>query len=152
MLARKAFLGAFLCTGLIGLALAQAPDTFSVRLSWVPISLAEQNAVGGEGSATANLSRSRLSIEGSFSGLPSAATRAVLHRGVATGASGPAIADLEVTQGMEGTISGEVSLDRDEREALLAGHLYIRLHAEVGVPPDHAVLRGWLLAETATTR
>lgn len=126
-------------------ALAQDANVFGVRLDWVPISGAERNDVSGSGSATARLSRSRLSIEGCFEGLPAEATQASLHQGVATGARGPAIAELEVTHAASGTISGTVDLTREQREALVAGHLYIQIHAARGVAPDNAVLWGWLL-------
>jgi hypothetical protein len=126
-------------------ALAQGSGTFTARLDWVPIGGAERNDVAGHGSATATLARSRLSISGAFEGLPAAATRASLHQGVATGARGPAIAELEITKGADGTFSGNVELTRDQRAALLAGHVYIQLHAERGVAPDNAVLWGWLL-------
>jgi len=79
---------AFVATGIAGTSLAQAPDAFTVKLTWVPISLAEQRLVSGEGSATASLSRGRLSINGAFSGLPVAATAARVHQGAATGARG----------------------------------------------------------------
>jgi CHRD domain len=131
---------------LVGLVSAQTPDTFTTRLSWVPISGAERNDVSGRGSATATLSGSKLSITGTFENLPAPATLATLRQGVATGAHGPVIAELRVTSGADGTLSGEVALDDDERAALLAGELYVQLHAERGVPPDNAVLRGWLLA------
>lgn len=134
-------------TTIAGLAVAQSPDAFSARLSWVPIRLSEQSLVGGQGSATAALSRSHLSIAGSFEGLPAAAAAARLHQGVATGASGPAIAELDVTRATSGTLSGEVDLDGEQRAALLAGQLYIQLYAEPGVPPDNAVLRGWLFGQ-----
>jgi hypothetical protein len=137
---------------LAGHALAQGSGTLSARLGWVPISLAQQAEVGGQGTVTASLTGSRLSIAGTFDGLPAAATAARLHSGVATGAGGPAIADLEVTHATSGTLSGDVELDRDARAALLAGHLYIQLHAERGVPPDNAVLRGWLLGERSASR
>jgi hypothetical protein len=77
--------------------------------------------------------------------LPAAATRATVHRGVATGARGPEIAELTVTKNPDGTFSGSVELDREQRAALLAGHLYIQLHSERGVAPDGATLWGWLL-------
>jgi hypothetical protein len=125
--------------------LAQDSGTFHARLDWVPISGAERNDVAGSGSITATLARSRLSITGCFEGLPAAATRASLHLGVATGARGPAIAELTIAKATSGTLSGEVALDRDQRDALLAGHAYIQLHAERGVAPDNAVLWGWLL-------
>ena len=139
---------AVLMVGLIAtaaLALAQEPSTFHARLDWVPISGAERNDVGGNGSVTATLSRSRLSIAGCFEGLPAPATRASLHQGVATGARGPAIAELTIAKSAGGTLSGDVALSREQRDALLAGHLYIQLHAERGVAPDNAVLWGWLL-------
>jgi CHRD domain len=134
---------------LASVTLAQTPDTFTARLSWVPISRAEQALVGGEGEAVAMLSRRRLTISGSFEGLPTPATAARLHRGAATGARGPAIAELDVAGGADGTITGVVELDRADVAALVAGQLYIQLYAEHGVPPDDAVLRGWLLAPKA---
>ena len=127
-------------------ALAQNSATFNARLDWVPISGSERNDVAGSGSVTATLSRSRLSIAGCFAGLPAIATRASLHRGVATGARGPAIVEINITNSRDGTLSGDVTLDEEQRDALLAGHLYIQLHAERGVAPDNAVLWGWLLA------
>lgn len=126
-------------------ALAQDSDTFTARLDWVPISGSERNDVAGTAWATATLSRSTLSITGCFEGLLAAATHASLHQGVATGARGPAIAKLQITSGADGTVTGEVALSREQRDALLAGHLYIQLHAGRGVAPDNAVLWGWLL-------
>jgi hypothetical protein len=145
---RRDAIGLALTLGLIAttsVVLAQEAETFAARLDWVPISGSERNDVAGSGSATATLSRSRLSITGCFARLPAAATRASLHQGVATGARGPAIAELTITSGADGTLAGEVDLSREQREALLAGHLYIQLHAERGVAPDNAVLWGWLL-------
>ena len=130
---------------LASLTLAQDAGVFGARLDWVPISGAERNDVSGGGFVTATLSRSRLSIMGCFDGLPAAATRASLHQGVATGARGPAIAELEITQQAAGVVAGNVELSREQRDALLAGHLYIQLHAQRGVAPDNAVLWGWLL-------
>jgi hypothetical protein len=134
----------------LGPVRAQTPDTLTARLGWVPVSQALLSDVSGSGAATATLSGRRLSITGTFAGLPAAATVARLHRGVATGASGPAIADLKVTvdaaRNTDGTITGVVDLDRNDLAALRAAHLYIQLHAEHGVEPDNAVLRGWLLS------
>jgi hypothetical protein len=134
-----------------GAALGQSSTTFGVRLDWVPISGAERNDVSGSGSLSATLTRSRLEITGCFEGLPAAATRASLHRGVATGARGPAIAELTITPDAAGALSGNIDLSREQRDALLAGHLYIQVHAQRGVPPDNAVLWGWLLAGQATS-
>lgn len=136
---------------LASLTLAQDPGVFGARLDWVPISGAERNDVSGSGFVAATLSRSRLSIMGCFDGLPAAATRASLHQGVATGARGPAIAELEITQQSGGVVAGTVDLSREQRDALLAGHLYIQLHAQRGVAPDNAVLWGWLLTSQVTS-
>jgi hypothetical protein len=143
---------AIVCVATIACAaLGQSPATFAARLDWVPISGAERNDVSGGGSISATLSRSRLTITGCFDGLPAAATRASLHRGVATGARGPAIAELTITPTAAGTVSGTVDLSREQRDALLAGHLYIQLHSQRGVAPDNAVLWGWLLAGQAAS-
>ena len=138
-------------TTLATVGLAQDAGVFGARLDWVPISGAERNDVSGGGFVTATLSRSRLSIMGCFDGLPAAATRASLHQGVATGARGPAIAELELTKQAAGVVAGNVDLNREQRDALLAGHLYIQLHAERGVAPDNAVLWGWLLSSQVTS-
>jgi hypothetical protein len=143
---QRALLVALGLTAAAGLTLAQSSDTFDAHLSWVPISLAEQRDVGGQGAVMATLSRSRLSIEGRFEGLPAPATAARLHQSTATGASGPAFAELEIPRTVAGRFEGDIELDRGQRTALVAGHIYIQLHAERGVAPDNAVLRGWLLA------
>src|SRR5262245_40636762 len=138
-------------TALATLTLAQDAGVFGARLDWVPISGAERNDVSGRGFVTATLSRSRLSIMGCFDGLPAAATHASLHQGVATGARGPADAALTITQPAPGVAGGPVDLSREQRDALLAGHLYIPLHAQRGVAPDNAVLWGWLLTSQVTS-
>lgn len=134
---------------------AQAPATFTARLSWVPIAGSERNDVAGDGSVTATLSGSRLSITGSFEGLPAKATAAKLHQGIATGARGresPVIADLRITGGMSGTLSGDVRLSSEQLAALKAGQLYLQVYSEKGVLPDHSTLWGWLLQERGARR
>ena len=146
---RRCLLGCFALFASV--ASAQDARVFGARLDWVPISGAERNDVSGRGFVTATLSRSRLSITGCFEGLPAAGMRASLHQGVATGARGPAIAELSITEAAAGVVAGNVDLSREQRAALLAGHLYIQLHAARGVAPDNAVLWGWLLTGQATS-
>jgi opacity protein-like surface antigen len=145
-----------LAVALPALVLASAvlaqPSAFIARLDWVPISGAERNDVGGTGTISAELSRSDLKITGSFEALPTRATRAALHQGVATGARGPEIAGLAITPGPMGTVSGSVTLTPEQHDALLAGRLYVQLHAERGVAPDNAVLWGWLLPPRGSAR
>ncbi len=129
----------------IGVALgAQGGDKYTARLAWVPISGAERANVTGRGSATATLSGAKLAITGSFEGLAAPATVARLHRGVARGARGPAVADLVVTKAASGTISGSVDLTPEQLEGLKQGRLYVQLHSEKGVAPDGSNLWGWL--------
>ena len=132
-------------------ALAAADGTFTAALGWVPIGGAERSEVAGEGKVTATLSGSKLSITGSFEGLPAKATAARLHLGVAKGARGPGggatIGDLRVTGATNGSIAGDVRLSAEQVEALKAGRVYLQIYSEKGVPPDHATLFGWLASE-----
>jgi hypothetical protein len=126
-------------------AAAQPRQTFDALLTWVPIGGAERNEVAGEGAATATLAGFELTIAGTFAGLPARVTGAKLHRGPAKGVRGPAIADLQVTGGLAGTVAGDVRLSAAQVAALEAGQLYIQVYSEKGVLPDHATLFGWLL-------
>jgi hypothetical protein len=128
---------------------AEAQDRFTAALGWVPIGGAERNDVAGEGAATAVLSGARLSIAGSFEGLPGKVTAAKLHEGVAKGArgSGAVIAELRVTGETSGKVSGDVRLSAEQIDALKAGRLYLQIYSEKGVPPDHGTLWGWLASE-----
>lgn len=135
-----------LLTGGLALpAVAQRTEAFSARLSWVPISGAERSRVAGQGTATATLSDTRLTVNGTFEGLPAAATAARVHLGVAKGARGPALGDLTITRAPSGTLSGSLELNVGQVQALQQGRLYIQVHAEEGVEPDNSVLWGWLL-------
>jgi hypothetical protein len=130
-------------------AFAQPPRNYTADLGWVPIGGAERNDVAGEGTATATLSGSRLSISGSFTGLPAKVTGAKLLRGVAKGARGsagtPAVAELRVSGDTSGKLDGDVRLTPDQLAALEAGQLYVQIYSEKGVLPDHDTLWGWLL-------
>jgi hypothetical protein len=136
------------CVAAVALPLAAAAqDTFTARLSWVPIGGAERNDVAGQGTATGRLSGTKLTIDGQYAGLPAPATAAKLHEGVATGARGRglAIGELRVTGGTSGTLAGELRLSAEQVAALKAGRLYVQVYSEKGVPPDHETLWGWLL-------
>jgi phage-related minor tail protein len=134
---------------------AQTGDKYTARLSPVPVANAnERNNVTGKGMATATLAGTRLTINGSFEGLPATATMAKLHQGIAKGARGKPIADLTVSKGTTGTLSGSVTLTPDQLEALKQGKLYVQVFSEKGINPeqakaqpdvDHSNLWGWLL-------
>ena len=134
---------------------AQTGDKYTVRLGAVPAAnVAQQALVTGKGAATATLVGNRLTVNGTFEGLPAAATAARLHQGVAKGARGKAFADLTITKAVSGTISGSVTLTPEQVEALKAGKIYMQVHSEKGIAPeqgkvdsnvDNSNLWGWLL-------
>jgi hypothetical protein len=127
-------------------AAAQGGDKYTARLGWVPTAGAADRAnVTGKGVATAVLAGRKLTITGSFEGLAAPATVARLHRGIAKGARGNAIADLTITKAASGMLSGSVDLTMDQLESLKQGKLYVQIHSEKGVAPDGSNLWGWFL-------
>jgi hypothetical protein len=125
---------------------AQSGEKFAARLSAVPIAGPNTRGdVTGKGTATGTLTGRKLSITGTFEGLPASATIARLHQGIAKGARGAAITDLTISKGASGTLSGSVELTQAQVDALRQGKLYIQIHGEKGVAPDGSNLWGWLL-------
>jgi hypothetical protein len=133
----------------------QSGDKYTARLGMVPAANAAQQAnVTGKGAATATLAGTRLTVSGSFEGLPAPATAARLHQGISKGARGKAIADLTITKAASGTISGTVNLTPEQVEALKVGKIYLQVHSERGIPAeqgkvqpevDNSNLWGWFL-------
>jgi len=122
---------------------AQAQTTqYRARLSVVPIDVAMQSTIAGAGSATAILKGNTLTINGTFSGLKTAATVARVHRSPRTGMRGVPIGDLTATAETGGAISGSIELTKEQIDDLAAGRLYIQLHSQKA--PD-GNLWGWLL-------
>ncbi len=125
---------------------AQAPETYKVRLSPVPIEAQTRANIAGVGSATATLVGAKLSIAGSFEGLRSSATNAKLHQGPVTGVRGPAILDVTIAHSASGKTSGTINASLDlapqQIESLKKGRLYIQIDSEKA--PD-GNLWGWLL-------
>lgn len=150
-------IAALLCSVLLATAgiSGQTGDKYTARLGMVPAANAAQQAnVTGKGAATATLAGTRLTISGSFEGLPAPATAARLHQGISKGARGKAIADLTITKAASGTISGTVNLTPEQVEALKVGKIYLQVHSERGIPVeqgkvqpevDNSNLWGWFL-------
>lgn len=130
-----------LMTALVAASNAQAPARFRARLSPVPIDVAMQRTIAGDGSVTATLSGTTLVVAGSFANLKSPATTARLHAG-AKGIRGPAVLDLTVTQGTSGKIAGRFELTPAQMADLRASGLYVQVNSE-GAPDGN--LWGWLL-------
>ena len=125
-------------------AFAQA-TSYRGRLSPVPIANAAAGAtVKGVGSATATLKGTTLTINGTFEGLVTGATTAKLHVGRKTGVRGPEAADLQVTKAMSGTVSGTVTLTKEQLQDLAQGKLYVQIQSEKAPEGN---LWGWLLPE-----
>ena len=122
-------------------ALAADAQFFST-LDPAPMTMATRANVAGTGSVSADLNGSKLSVEGSFSGLASPATKAELRSGSMTGVPGDVFADLTVTKAADGTLSGTVTLDRAKLKALREGGIYVQINSEKA--PDGS-LRAWLL-------
>ena len=121
---------------------AQAPETFKVRLSPVPVEAKTRPDIAGIGSATATLAGAKLSITGSFEGLRSPALDAKVHQGAVTGVRGPAILDLTVAHATSGMVNASLDLAPQQIESLKKGKLYIQIDSEKA--PD-GNLWGWLL-------
>jgi hypothetical protein len=121
---------------------AQAPETFKVRLSPVPVEAKTRESIAGIGSATATLVGSKLSIAGSFEGLRSPAMAAKVHQGPVTGVRGPAILDLTVPHAASGAVSASLDLTSQQIESLRKGRLYIQIDSEKAQDGN---LWGWLL-------
>jgi len=131
---------ALVCLGFS--AAAQAPESFSARLTVMPIDDATRADVTGSGSGSAVLDDGRLVVSGAFSGLRGPATVARLHEGLATGIRGGALFELSVVAGVDGTFTGEVDLTREQVQRLRQGRWYIQIHSETAPEGN---LWGWLL-------
>ena len=115
---------------------------FRARLATVPIDLAMQAEITGQGSLTATLVGDTLTITGDFRGLKSAATMARLHASPIKGMRGPVVSDLTVAGTTSGAINGKVQLTLRHVDDLKQGRLYVQLHSEKA--PD-GNLWGWLV-------
>jgi hypothetical protein len=121
---------------------AQSGDTFKARLSAVASDAKTRPDLAGVGNATATISGTKLTVNGTFDGLKSAATTAKLHNAVAAGVRGPAMQDLTITKATSGSISGSADLTPEQMEHLRKGGIYIQIYTEKA--PDGA-LWGWLV-------
>lgn len=134
-----------------GTLLAQASETYKVRLTPVAIDASMMSKIAGSGALTAVLAGNKLTINGSFSGLHSPATTAHIQRGLAKGVRGPAVLDLHVTGQARDTsrlnsykaeIHDSVELTPEQLEDLRSARLYVQIDSE-GAPDGN--LWGWLL-------
>lgn len=113
------------------------------RLSPLPIDVAMQETIAGLGAATGTLSGSTLTVEGTYRGLPSAATSVKVFESPKPGLRGPLVGEFASGGGTQGSFKGTVTLTREQAAAFAKGLLYVQLHSEKA--PD-GILWGWLLA------
>jgi hypothetical protein len=121
---------------------AQGQERYKVRLSTVPMDGGMRATVAGSGSASAVLTGSKLTINGTFERFLSPATSARLHNGLAKGVRGPAVGDLTISKATSGTLGGSIDLTPEQVQGLHKGQLYIQISSEKAPEGN---LWGWLL-------
>jgi CHRD domain len=136
--------------GVVGLILAAGParaatQTYQIDLAPTARIEATRLATQGRGTTEVTLDGNKLTINGKFAGMVTAATDAHLCIGEGIGTPGPCQGDdLTVTKDTSGTVSGTVTLNSKELAALPAGQLYIQINS-VGAPAPDGNLWGWIL-------
>ncbi|HYR84506.1 MAG TPA: CHRD domain-containing protein [Terriglobia bacterium] len=123
-------------------AAAQTQERYKVRLATVPMDGGMRGTVAGTGSASAVLSGTKLTINGTFEGLRSPATIAKVHKGLSMGVRGSSFADLTVSKATNGTLAGTVDLTPEQVQSLKKGQLYIQISSEKAPEGN---LWGWLV-------
>jgi CHRD domain len=128
--------------GYFGLpGIAQSGETYKTRLSALPADAKTRPDLAGVGSVTAMLSGTKLTVNGTFEGLKTNAVSAKLQNGIVAGVRGPAFADLTITKGTSGTISGSADLNPQQLQNLKKGGIYVQIYTE---KPTDGTLWGWL--------
>ena len=118
----------------------QAQEVYRARLSPMPTTPQTVNTILGEGEVILTLNGNSLTVDGTFTGMSSAATGAHIHNGPPA-QPGPVIHTLEVSQATNGSINGTISLTEEQGEALINHEFYIQIHSECNPPGE---LRGWV--------
>ena len=118
----------------------QAQEVYRARLSPMPTTPQTVNTILGEGEVILTLNGNPLTVDGTFTGMSSAATGAHIHNGPPA-QPGPVIHTLEVSQATNGSVNGTISLTEEQVEALINNEFYIQIHSESNPPGE---LRGWV--------
>jgi hypothetical protein len=131
------------CLSLLLGAAAPNETIFHFRLSPGPRLVGTRADRSGSGSVTATLASSRLTLQGSFSGLLSLPTSAHLCMGSLPGVRGPVLGALNVSAATSGTLSGSAQLNPEQLSALRKGGLYVEIDSDKAPEGD---LWGWIMA------
>lgn len=121
---------------------AQNADSYKIRLAPVAITIAMRGEVSGSGQMVANLAGNKLTVSGTFEGLPSDATAAAIHQGSMAGVRGPNILDLTIAKAKSGNFSGSFDLKPEQVEALKKGRWYVQIESEKA---PEGTLWGWFM-------
>ena len=118
-----------------------APGPMQARLAPVPIDVAMQETIAGLGSATATLSGTTLTVEGTYRGLVTPATTVRIYESARMGMRGTVVGEFASGGGTSGTLKGTVTLSPAQAAAFANGLLYVQIQSEKA--PD-GNLWGWL--------
>jgi hypothetical protein len=123
---------------------AFAVETYQANLGPMPLDQANRATKLGRGEATATLDGNILIVSGNFIGLPSPATKAHLYTSPAIGVPGGDGVDLVVTEAVNGTVSGQLTLNARQKTAFRTGRLYVQIDSQKAPTGN---LWGWLLPQ-----
>ena len=127
-----------------------ATEEYQVSLGPVARTNATKLVAVGRGAVTASLDGSKLSVKGVFTGLASPATDAQVCVGNGIGTKGDCTGPkLTVSQGANGTVAGDLSLNSTQLKALRAGQLYVQINSQKA-PAPAGNLWGWILVAHET--
>lgn len=121
-----------------------ATEKYQAYLSPMPHNDAMHANFTGKGSAVATIDGDRMLLNGTFTGLASAATKAHVCLSMAAGIPGKPILEVTVPAAVEGKVTGTFKLDSGQTIGLKTGKLYIQIDSEKA---PNGNLWGWLLAE-----
>lgn len=121
-----------------------APEVYMVHLGPVARTNVTRLVAVGRGRGDIMLDGSKLTINATFEGLTSPATDAHLCTGIGIGTPGTCEGDLAVTKANAGTVTGTLTLNRQQLAALPAGRLYIQINSQKA-PAPAGNLWGWIL-------
>lgn len=128
------------CITLVWSLGSNAQEVFRARLSPMPTTPQTVDEITGEGEVILTLNGNTLSVEGTFTGMSSAATGAHLHNGPPA-QPGPVVHTLNIDQASAGSISATLELTAEQVAALHDNALYIQVHSTNNPPGE---LRGWI--------
>lgn len=123
---------------------AVAAEAYQANLGPMPLDQANRATKLGRGEATATLDGNVLVVGGNFIGLSSPATKAHLYISPAIGVPGGGGFDLVVTEAVNGTVSGQLVLNAQQRTAFRTGRLYVQIDSQKAPAGN---LWGWLLPQ-----